>query len=206
MAGLIIHYGLALIFANVLIQQLGLPIPAAPTLIAAGALAAVGSSSALAVFGVACAACSISDAAWYTTGRLYGRRVTKLLCRISLSPDSCVRQSESLFQRWGRLTLVLAKFVPGLSTITLTLAGAMRLSWWSFAILDGLGSALWAGVAIGSGMLFHDEIAHLIVRLQEQEMAALTVIGVLIAGYILIKWWQRRRFYNRLRMARKHVT
>lgn len=153
-----------------LIEQLGLPIPAAPTLIVAGALAAVGSSSALAIFGVAWAACSISDAAWYTTGRLYGRGAMKLLCRISLSPGFCVRQCESLFQRWGRLTLVLAKFVSALSTITLTLAGAMRLSWWSFAILDGLGLALWAGAAIGSGMLFHDEIAHLIVRLQEQEV------------------------------------
>src|ERR1700687_2088897 len=101
MAGLITHYGLALVFANVLIQQLGLPIPAAPTLIVAGALAAVGNSSALAIFGVACAACSISDAAWYTTGRLYGRRVTKLLRRIPACVSLNRYSSVGAGSRWS---------------------------------------------------------------------------------------------------------
>ena len=115
MVGLITQYGLALVFANVLIQQMGLPIPVVPTLILAGASAANGNLSAAAIFAVAVAACAISDATWYAAGRLYGRRVLKLLCRISLSPDSCVHQAESQFRRWGRLALVLAKFVPGLS-------------------------------------------------------------------------------------------
>jgi membrane protein DedA with SNARE-associated domain len=113
MVDLITQYGLALVFANVLIQQIGLPIPVVPTLIVAGALAADGKFSALAIFGVAFIACAISDTIWYSAGRLYGRRVSKLLCQMSLSPGSCVRQSEYLFDRWGRLTLVLAKFVPG---------------------------------------------------------------------------------------------
>ena len=83
-----------------------------------------------------------------------------------------------------------------------SLAGTTRLSCWSFALLDGLGAALWVGVAIGSGMLFHHEIGRLIGRLQELGAIAVGAIGVLLAGYIAIKWWQRRRFYNRLRMAR----
>jgi membrane protein DedA with SNARE-associated domain/rhodanese-related sulfurtransferase len=202
MVGLITQYGLALVFANVLIQQIGLPIPAVPTLIVAGALAADGKFSILAIFAVAFIACALSDTIWYSAGRLYGRRVTNLLCRMSLSPDSCVRQSEYLFERWGRLTLVLAKFVPGGSVITPPLAGTMRLSWWSFALLDGLGAAIWAGVAIGLGVFFHREITHLILRLQGFEIIAIEVIGVLLAGYIAIKWWQRRRFYKALRMAR----
>ena len=127
MVGLITQYGLALVFANVLMQQMGLPIPALPTLIVAGALAADGKISALALFAVAFIACAISDATWYTVGRLFGRRVMNLLCRISLSPESCVRQSEYLFHRWGNLTFVLAKFVPGLLTISPAMAGTMRM-------------------------------------------------------------------------------
>jgi len=202
MAGLITQYGLALVFANVLMQQMGLPIPALPTLIVAGALAADGKISALALFAVAFIACAISDATWYTVGRLFGRRVMKLLCRISLSPESCVRQSEYLFHRWGNLTFVLAKFVPGLLMISPAMAGTMRLSGWSFALLDGLGAAIWAGVAIGTGMLFHHGISQLIGHLQELGGIAIAVIGVLLGGYVASRWWQRRRFYNRLRMAR----
>jgi membrane protein DedA with SNARE-associated domain/rhodanese-related sulfurtransferase len=202
MVGLITQYGLALVFANVLIQQMGLPIPALPTLIVAGALAADGKISALALFAVAFIACAISDATWYTVGRLFGRRVMKLLCRISLSPESCVRQSEYLFHRWGNLTFVLAKFVPGLLTISPAMAGTVRLGRWSFALLDGLGAAIWAGVAIGTGMLFHREISRLIGNLQELGTIVLAVIGVLLGGYITSRWWRRRRFYNKLRMAR----
>jgi membrane protein DedA with SNARE-associated domain/rhodanese-related sulfurtransferase len=202
MVGLITQYGLALVFANVLTAQLGLPIPALPTLIAAGALSADGKLSALAIFGVAFIACAISDATWYTAGRLYGPRVMTLLCRMSLSPDSCVRESEYRFHRWGRLSLVLAKFVPGGSMLAPPLAGTMRLNWWSFVLLDGLGAAMWSGVAIGSGMMFHKEIAHLIFHLQALGAMAIALIGVLLATYISIKWWQRRRFLDRLHMAR----
>jgi membrane protein DedA with SNARE-associated domain/rhodanese-related sulfurtransferase len=159
----------------------------------------------LALFAVAFIACAISDATWYTVGRLFGRRVMKLLCRISLSPESCVRQSEYLFHRWGNLTFVLAKFVPGLLMISPAMAGTMRLTGWSFALLDGLGAAIWAGVAIGTGMLFHHEISQLIGHLEELGGIAIAVIGVLLGGYVARRWWQRRRFYYRLRMARISV-
>ena len=98
--------------------------------------------------------------------------------------------------------MVLAKFVPGLSMIMPALAGTTRLRVWSFALLDSLGAAIWVGVAIGSGMLFHHEIGYLIVRLQELGAIAIGVIAMLLVGYIAIKWWQRHRFYTRLRMAR----
>jgi membrane protein DedA with SNARE-associated domain len=199
MVGLITHYGLALVFANVLVAMVGLPIPVLPTLIVAGALAVDGEFSAWAIFAVVFIAYAISDATWYATGRLHGRRVMKLLCQISLSPDSCLRQSEHRFHRWGRITLVLAKFVPGLSMIMPALAGTLRLDGRTFALFDGLGIALWAGVAISSGMLFHHEIGQLIGRLEEFGTIALEVIGVLLLASIAIKGWQRHRFYNRLR-------
>src|SRR5271169_4424905 len=197
MVGLLTHYGLALVFANVLIQQMGLPIPVVPTLIVAGALAANGKLPASAIFAVAFAACAMSDATWYAAGRLCGRRVLEVLCRISLSPDSCMHRSESHFRRWGRITLVLAKFVPGLSMITPALAGTMRLTWWSFALLDCFGAVIWTGVAIGLGVLLHQEIGRLVALLQELEPIAIGSIATLLAGYVSIKWWQRRCFYNR---------
>jgi len=199
---LITEYGLALVFANVLLEQLGLPIPAMPTLIVSGALAAEGEFSLLAVFGLAFVACMLGDAAWYLAGRRWGRRVMALLCRVSLSPDSCVRQTEFRFERWGRLTLVLSKFIPGLSTIAPPLAGAMRVGWPSFLLLNGLGVVVWAGVAIGAGMLFHAGIHELIDRLEALGTLALQAIGVLLAGYVALKWWERRRFYKMLRVAR----
>jgi len=199
---LITEYGLALVFANVLLEQIGLPIPAVPALVVAGALAAEGELSPLAVFGVAFVACMIGDAVWYLAGRRYGRRVMKFLCRVSLSPDSCVRQTEFRFERWGKLTLVLSKFIPGLSTIAPPLAGAMRLGWPSFLLLNGLGVVIWAGAAIAAGMAFHTEINEFIVGLEGLGALAAEAIGVLLGGYIALKWWERRRFYKMLRIAR----
>ncbi len=202
MFDLITRHGLALIFANVLLEQLGVPLPAIPTLIVAGALAVDGTLSAPAVFGVAFAASMIGDSAWYIAGRQYGRRVMTTLCRISLSPDSCVRQTENHFERWGGLTLALGKFIPGLATIAPPLAGAMRIPWRSFLLLNGAGTALWAAAPIALGMLFHAQIERLVGRLQDLGAMALQVVGALLAVYVAFKWWERRRFYKMLRMAR----
>jgi len=198
----IAQYGLAFVFVNVLPEQIGLPIPAIPTLVVAGALAMDGVISPLATLGAALLACTLGDAAWYTAGRVYGSRVMRLLCRISLSPDSCVRQTEYRFGRWGALTLVLAKFIPGLSTIAPPLAGSMRLSWVSFLFFNSVGAVLWAGIAIGAGRLFHAEVNDLVGRLGDLGTTSFEIVGVLLAAYIAFKWWERRSFYKMLRIAR----
>ena len=199
---LIAHYGLALIFANVLAEQLGAPLPAIPTLVVAGALAADGQISAWAVFAVAFIACFIGDGVWFIAGRFYGTRVMRLLCRISLSPDSCVRQTEFQFERWGGLMLPISKFLPGLSTVGPPLAGAMRLSWPAFLLWNGMGVTLWAGIAIGAGMIFHAQITELMLRLEDLGLAAIVIVVALLAVYIGFKWWERLRFYKTLRVAR----
>ena len=201
-SSLIAQHGLALVFCNVLIEQVGVPLPAVPTLIVAGAAAAEGTLSAPALFAAAFVACCIGDGLWYVGGRLYGRRVMSLLCRISLSPDSCVRQSEYHFGRWGKAALVVSKFVPGLSTVTPPLAGAMRMAWPSFVLLNGIGIALWAGLPIAAGMLFHDQVERVIAWLESYGAVAAALVGGLLAAYIAFKWWQRQRFYRALRLAR----
>jgi membrane protein DedA with SNARE-associated domain/rhodanese-related sulfurtransferase len=202
MFNLVAHYGLVLVFVNILLEQLGLPIPGVPTLVVAGALVTDGRLSGPGIFVVTLLACALADGAWYIAGRLYGYRVMRLLCRISLSPDSCVRRSEEQFRRWGPLAIVLGKFVPGLSTIMSPMAGAIRFNAWSFALFEGLGSIIWAAVFIGAGIVFRRQIDWLIAEIVGLGEVALAVIVVLVAVYIAFKWWQRWRFAQKLRMAR----
>jgi membrane protein DedA with SNARE-associated domain/rhodanese-related sulfurtransferase len=202
---LIAQYGMLLVFANVLLEQLGLPLPAVPTMILAGALAADGKLSVSAVGAVSLLACMIGDAVWFWAGRHFGNRVLKLLCRVSLSPDSCVMQSEVRFGRWGGHLLMAAKFVPGLSTMAPPMAGAMQLGWPSFLFYDGVGAIAWIGMAIGAGLLFHAQIDHLFASLESMGTIAIVLLGGLLAVFIAIKWWQRRRLYETLRMARISV-
>jgi membrane protein DedA with SNARE-associated domain/rhodanese-related sulfurtransferase len=199
------QYGIALVFANVLATQVGLPVPAIPTLVVAGALAADGTLWGPAVLGAAFAASMAGDGAWYVGGRVYGKRVMKLLCRISISPDSCVSQTEAHFHRWGGGLLVFAKFVPGLATIAPPLAGAARLGWPRFAFFNGLGVLLWAGAGIGAGFALHAQVDWLLARLEAMGSYALMGALALLGLYIGLKWWERRRFYRMLRMARISV-
>jgi membrane protein DedA with SNARE-associated domain/rhodanese-related sulfurtransferase len=202
---LIAQYGLALVFVNVLLERAGLPLPATPTLLICGTLAATGRLSVWALLVVALVACVMGDTLWYIAGRYYGRRVMKFLCRVSLSPDSCVRTTENRFERWGRLTLVFAKFVPGLSTVARPLAGAMGLPLSSFELLNGFGSLLWAGAALGTGMLFQTQIGILLLRLRDLGTITGELTLLLVLVYVAYKWWERRRYNAALRLPRISV-
>ena len=131
----------AIVFLNVLLQQLGLPVPAVPTLLLAGSMAAapgqVGKMLAAAVF-----ASVIADWVWYQAGKRYGYRVLAGLCRLSINPASCVNQTESRFIRWGMPSLVIAKFIPGFSTVAPPIAGALRMHQAGFLLAAGAGGAL----------------------------------------------------------------
>lgn len=202
---LIAQYGLLVVFLNVLIEQAGAPVPAVPTLIVAGALAAGGKLPVAGVVLAALVACLLSDLAWYWAGRRFGAGVMRTICRISLSPDSCVKQSELRFQRWRGRMLLVAKFVPGLSTVAPPLVGAMGLRLPSFLLLDGLGSLLWAGVAVGLGYAFAPQIDSVLAALEQAGTLAMELLLSLLALYIGAKWWQRRRLLVALRMARISV-
>src|SRR5215467_10880140 len=167
LSGLLQDHAFALVFWNVLFEGLGLPIPAVPVLILAGALGARATQSLLAASAAALAACVIGDMALYLVGRRYGHRVMRWLCSISLSPDSCVRQTSLHFERWGGWILVLGKFLPGIGTLAPPLAGVVRVSWPRYLLLSGIGSVLWVGLAIGAGAIFHAQVSAVIGRLQD---------------------------------------
>jgi membrane protein DedA with SNARE-associated domain len=196
------RYGLALVFVNVLLEQLGLPIPALPTLIVAGALAARGAMSAPQTLLVAAIACLMADLLWYDLGRRQGYRVLRTLCRVSLSPDSCVQQTESFFGRYGMGSLLFAKFIPGFSTVAPPLAGATRARVGSFLIWDAGGALLWAGCGLVLGGVFHRAIDRVLAGLVSFGSGALAILSGGLVLFIGWKYWQRRRFYRVLRMAR----
>lgn len=205
MTSLLAQYGLALVFVNVLLVQAGAPVPAVPMLMVAGALAVGGTLSLPAIVLVAVAASLLGDLIWYAAGRYYGLRVLQLLCRISISPDTCVSQTESRFRRWGALSLIFAKFIPGFSTVAPPLAGALRLNLAPFLIYSAISAALWAGLAAGTGMLFHRQIDWSLMQLEQMGGYALMALTAALALFIAAKWWQRRRFFRALRMARISV-
>jgi membrane protein DedA with SNARE-associated domain/rhodanese-related sulfurtransferase len=203
---IVAEYGLVIVFANVLVDQIGLPVPAVPTLVVAGAIAADGGLPLIPLFALAVLACCIADSVWYLIGQVYGIRVLKLLCRISLEPDSCVSQTQSRFESWGVNSLVIAKFIPGLAIIAPPLAGALRIGWPRFIVLTIASGVLWVGFALAAGMLFKSQIAAVLAELDAFGSTAALIIGAALALYLLYKWWERERFYKSLRMARIDVS
>ncbi|MHA4870012.1 VTT domain-containing protein [Duganella sp. PWIR1] len=205
MANLILllqEYGVLIVFAIVLIEQIGMPIPAFPVLIVAGAMSVDGGSHWSAVLAVAMLACLISDSFWFRAGRFYGKRILKLLCKISLSPDYCVSQTEDNFNRWGPKALIVAKFIPGFNVIAPPLAGAMGTSRNKFLCFSVMGSFLWAGTGIAIGSFFHTSVDQLLDILSTMGTTALIVLGVLLALFVAFKYVERKRFRQSVEIER----
>jgi membrane protein DedA with SNARE-associated domain/rhodanese-related sulfurtransferase len=187
------HHGLLAVFGLVLAKQLGAPVPAFPFLLLAGAAAAGNGVFAAKALATATLASTMGDFVWFFAGRLYGRRVLTLLCRLSISQDSCVRKNELSFQRRGGTTLVLAKFVPGLGTVAPPLAGALGLPARSFAAFNLAGSALWAGTGIAAGLIFHAQIRPVLEALSGLGQAAVWLLVGAIAAYVTWRVVRRHR-------------
>lgn len=199
---LLAQHGLLVLFANVLLTQAGVPVPAIPLLVVAGALVHEGQLSLPAVIAVSVVAALLGDLPWYAAGRIAGHRVLRLLCRVSIEPDSCVMQTENTFERWGAPSLVVAKFVPGFATVAPPIAGAMRLELAPFVLYSMLGAALWAGAAVAVGMIFHAQVDWVLGRLTDMGFGAALVIGLIVGFYIAFKWLDRYLFIRLMRMVR----
>ena len=198
----LVRHGTAVLFAAVFVEQMGLPLPAAPWLLAAGALAGTGKMNWFVALSAAALGSVLADMIWFYLGRHGGHRVLSLLCRISLEPDSCVRRTQDLFTRYGMRGVVAAKFIPGLSTLAPPLAGSSGLSTPRFLFFDGLGSLLYGGFFILVGVLFSHQLEQIIDALAGLGRSALGLVAGLVALYIGYKYFQRHRLLRELRMAR----
>ena len=191
------------VFLNVLMQQLGLPVPAVPTLLLAGSLAATPGQLGK-ILAAAVLASVVADWIWYHAGRLFGYRVLSGLCKLSINPTSCVSQTEARFIRWGVSSLVVAKFIPGFSTVAPPIAGALRMHQVGFLLAAGAGGALWAGLALGVGWALRDTVQVVIVTLDQHMATVLVVVLTLTGTWLGWKLWQKYRF--RKFRAVPHIT
>lgn len=195
-------FGLVTVFAVVLLQQLGAPIPASPVLVLAGAKAMEDPLQGAWALALAVAASSLGSVPWFYAGRRYGYGVLKLVCRVTLSADSCVRQTERVFERYGLPSLLVAKFVPGLARVAAPLAGALRIRMVPFLVYTSVGAALWAAAALALGLLFYRQIDWLLGRVIQLGGPGLALLAALLALYVTFKAVDRWRFRRSLRAAR----
>ncbi|WP_321964143.1 DedA family protein/thiosulfate sulfurtransferase GlpE [Paraburkholderia sp. J7] len=203
---LIAQYGPALVFINVLAGSLGLPVPAMPALVLFGAMAAMHPGSigqqVAPVLGLAIIAMLIGDSVWFMAGRLYGGNTLKTLCKLSLSRDTCVKKTERFFGRWGVRVLAIAKFVPGLSLVSVPLAGAMGVPYRQFVGFDGIGAALWSGTGLLIGVMFAPQIDMMLAGASRLGRFAAVVVVVLLLLYATYRWQRRRQLIKKLASAR----
>jgi membrane protein DedA with SNARE-associated domain/rhodanese-related sulfurtransferase len=202
----LISHGLPLVFAAVFVEQMGLPLPAFPWLLAAGALSATGKFNLALGLGVTVLACLIADAIWFYLGRFRGNQVVALLCRISLEPDSCVRRTQNVFTKYGLRGVLVAKFLPGMSTVAPPLAGMSGLNAGRFFAVDAAGSLLYGGCLLVLGYLFSRQIDQIGAAITRIGGSALALLIGLVALYVAYKYWQRQRLLHELRMARITVA
>jgi membrane protein DedA with SNARE-associated domain/rhodanese-related sulfurtransferase len=187
------HPALWLVALNALLHELGVPLPLTPTVLLAGAASVSGGNHPLALIAVIVAAMLAGNAVWFAAGRRYGSRVLKLLCRVSLSPDSCVRRTQDSFGRWGWSSIVVGRFIPGVSLVAPPLAGALGMTWSKFIALSMAGAALWGLVVVGAGMLLHAQVDAVTAPLAAFARETLAAIIVLLGLYVAWRWRQRRR-------------
>lgn len=202
---LIREHGFGIVFLNVLIEQLGAPIPAYPVLVVTGALEGGSLARLLWLTAIAVTAALIADVFWYHAGKTYGHRVLGRICRISLSPDACIRQTESVYGRWGAKSLLVAKFVPGFASIASALAGVVGTPLRTFVLFDTVGALIWVGSAVFLGSLFSSTVQDLLDVLTALGKWGLLLISIAFVVFVARKWWQRQRVVRSLKMPRISV-
>jgi membrane protein DedA with SNARE-associated domain/rhodanese-related sulfurtransferase len=198
----LIKHGAPVLLIAVFVEQMGLPLPSLPWMLAAGALSATGEFNLPFGIGIVVIACVTADIFWFCLGRYRGRQVMNFLCRITIEPDSCVRRTENMFTRYGMWAVVVAKFVPGLNTMAPPLAGMSGVNAGRFIATDAIGSLLYGSCFIVLGFLFKDEIEKVTAAIASIGGSALALVAGLVAFYLGYKYLRRRLVLRELRMAR----
>lgn len=194
------QHGLMLVFLNVLAEQAGLPVPAYPMLLVAGALGAAETGPSVgAVLAAVIVACLIADTAWYFAGRRLGHSMLRTICRVSISPDSCIRQTQSLYLKVGPRSLVFAKLLPGAGALSTAMAGMHATPLPLFLFYDAIGALVWAGGGLLLGVVFSDAIDVVLANLSNWGHFAVVACGAALALFIAWRWWRRVRILSRTR-------
>lgn len=199
---ILLVYGYLLLFAWVLIEQLGVPLPATPVLLAAGALSAGREISFPAALAAGVLACMVSDSTWFFIGRRYGHRMLAILCRMSLEPTMCVRKTQNSFGRRRNVTLLFGKFVPGLASLSSPIAGQNGMSYAEFLLLDLLGSMLWVTAILAGGRIFGDAIQRDPTLLSWAGRFSGALLAAGIVGFFAARVIRRRRLLRKLVQSR----
>lgn len=197
--------GALIAFASVLAGSLGVPIPTFAAVIFVGSLLATRHGSVEAggvIYAAAMGGAILGDTAWFLAGRRYGTSVLGLICRLSLSRDSCVRRTADVFARRGVKILLFARFIPGLSVISAPLAGISGVSLLRFIAYAETGAALWIGTGLALGLFFADQVGAVLLGLERFGLSLGGLGVLLILGYLGFSWYRRHSLLRRLRMAR----
>jgi membrane protein DedA with SNARE-associated domain/rhodanese-related sulfurtransferase len=199
---ILLAYGYVLLFAWVLVEQFGIPLPATPVLLAAGALSADQKVSFALALTAGVAACLVSDTSWFFIGRRYGHHVLRILCKLSMEPTICVRKTQNSMGRRRGGMLLYAKFIPGVATLASPVAGQNGMSFGAFLLFDGLGAIIWTGALLLAGRLFGDVLKKNpgLFDWVGRFSGALLIVGIL--GFFIARVWRRRRLLRQLVQAR----
>jgi membrane protein DedA with SNARE-associated domain len=195
-------YGYWLVFGMVLAENLGVPLPSFPVLLMAATMVRSTHFSLAGLLLVSTLGALTADITWYILGRVRGRPILRVLCALTLNPDSCVSRTENIFVRHGLKSLLVAKFVPGLNTVAPPLAGLLKISPLQFALFDLGGIVIWASSALALGVIFRTQVETVLIWLTAFGRVSLLIFLVLIVGWLLLKWVERRQFYKLLEKSR----
>jgi membrane protein DedA with SNARE-associated domain len=196
------RHGYSLLFLWVLAEQGAIPLPSVPLMLAAGALIHNGRLSLLPALLCCWLAALIADTIWFELGRRRGRQVLRLVCRLSLEPDSCVRQTENTFRKYGMNSLLVSKFIPGLNAVAAPLAGNSKSSYLRFALYDSAGALIWSGAYIAAGYIFSEQLETVLAYASRMGSNLVILVVGLLGAWIGWKYFQRRRFLKQLDVAR----
>jgi membrane protein DedA with SNARE-associated domain/rhodanese-related sulfurtransferase len=197
-----VHYAYAILFLWVLVEQLGVPIPSLPVMLTAGTLAATHRVSFSGSIGSVLVACLLADSVWYALGRRYGNAVLRLLCRFSFEAQTCVAKTENYFHRHGAVTLLFAKFVPGLGTVAAPIAGQTGMPYARFLMFDLGGALAWAVAYLAGGYFFGDLAQRSQPFFAWLGRFAVVIFVLMVLGLILRRFWKQRRFLMSVRELR----
>jgi membrane protein DedA with SNARE-associated domain len=198
----LIRHGYLLLFFWLLAEQAALPLPSIPLLLACGALARAGKMQFHLVLFYGLAACLLADNVWFQLGRRRGTRILRFICRIALEPDSCVKQTENAFTKYGMRSLLVAKFVPGLNAVAAPLAGRSGATLGRFLLYDSLGALFWISSVTALGYAFSDQLEIVAYYAIGMGKGVILLIVALFVAWMCFKYAQRQRFLRRLSGAR----